>query len=96
MPKRIKITLYIILILVIVGVIWLMLWNINPKTQTPADTSAEILTEETIETWDTIDLELQNPTFEEDVMKDLEGFFNDNNGYEDVQWEYWFTNPEDE
>jgi hypothetical protein len=29
-------------------------------------------------------------------MKDLEGFFNDNRGYEDVQWEYWFTNPENE
>jgi len=35
-------------------------------------------------------------TFEEDVMKDLEWFFGDSNGYEDVQWEFWFTNPENE
>lgn len=73
-----------------------MFWQTNIK-QTLTDTNIEILTwEDTIETWDTVDLQLQNSTFEDDVMKDLEGFFNDNNGYEDVQWEYWFTNPEDE
>jgi hypothetical protein len=38
----------------------------------------------------------ETPTFEEDVMKDLEWFFGNNNGYEDIQWEYWFTSPENE
>ncbi len=96
MPKRVKITLYVILILAIIAVVWLMFWQTNLK-QTPTDTNTEILTwKEVIESWDSVDLELQNPTFEDDVMKDLEGFFNDNRGYEDVQWEYWFTNPENE
>ena len=91
MPKRIKITLYIILVLAIIAVVRLMFWQTNLKTETPVNLDTEeILTEqESIENnWDTISLEPQNNTFEDDVMKDLEGFFNDNNGYEDVQWEY--------
>lgn len=99
MPKRIKITLYIILILVIIVVFWLMFWQTNLKTETPVNLDTEeILTgQEIIETnWDAIDLEPQNNTFEDDVMKDLEWFFNDNNGYEDVEWEFWFTNLEAE
>ena len=96
MPKRVKIILYVILILAIIAVVWLMFWQTNLK-ETPIDTNTEALTwEEVIESWDAVELELQNSTFEDDVMKDLEWFFNDNNGYEDVQWEYWFTNPENE
>ena len=94
MKKRVKITLYVILILVIIAVVWLMFWQTNLK-EMPSDTNTEALTwEEVIETWNTIELELQNPTFEEDVMKDLEWFFGNNNWYEDVEWEYWFTEPE--
>lgn len=97
MPKRIKITLYVILILAIIAVVWLMFWQTNLKTQTPTDTDIEILTwNDIVDNWNTIDLEPQNSTFEDDVMKDLEWFFNDNNGYEDVEWEFWFTNPENE
>ena len=96
MPKRVKITLYIILILAIIAVVWLMFWQTNLK-DTPTDTNTEALTwEEVMENWNTIELKLENSTFEEDVMKDLEWFFNDNNGYEEVQWEYWFTSPENE
>lgn len=75
-----------------------MFWQTNLKTQISTDTDTETLIEEnTLENSpNTIDLEPQNNTFEDDVMKDLEWFFNDNNGYEDVEWEYWFTNPEDE
>ena len=76
-----------------------MFWQTNLKTETPAnlDTEETLTEQESLENnWDTIDLEAQNNTFEDDVMKDLEWFFNDNNGYEDVEWEYWFTNPEDE
>ena len=98
MPKRIKITLYVILILVIIAVVWLMFWNTNFKAWTSTNKDIEI------STWnDVVDLEepdftidTESSTFEDDVMKDLEWFFNDNKGYEDVQWEYWFTNPENE
>lgn len=98
MPKRVKITLYTILILAIIAVVWLMFWQTNLKIQAPTDTDSEILIEKEISenNWNTIDLESQNNTFEDDVMKDLEWFFNNNNWYEDVEWEYWFTNPEDE
>lgn len=99
MQKRLKITLYIILILVIVAVIWLMFWQTNLKTETPVTLDTEeILTEQEISenNWDTIDLEPQENTFENDVMNDLEWFFNDNNGYEDIEWEFWFTSLETE
>jgi cell division protein FtsL len=99
MPKRIKITLYVILILVIIAVVWLMFWQTNLKTETPVTLDTEeILTEQEIpeNNWDTIDLEPQENTFENDVMNDLEWFFNDNNGYEDIEWEFWFTSLETE
>ena len=76
-----------------------MFWQTNLKTETPAnlDTEETLTEQESLENnWDTIDLEAQNNTFEDDVMKDLEWFFNDNNGYEDVEWEFWFTNLEAE
>lgn len=98
MQKRIKITLYIILILIIVAVIWLMSWKKNTRTQTPTNTNIEISTWEDIidnNEWNTINLE-NTDTFEEDVMNDLEWFFNDNNWYEDVEWEYWFINADGE
>jgi hypothetical protein len=75
-----------------------MFWQTNLKTQISTDTDSEILIEQELSenNWNTVDLEPQNNTFEDDVMKDLEWFFNNNNWYEDVEWEYWFTNPEDE
>ena len=98
MPKRVKITLYTILILAIIAVVWLMFWQTNLKTQVSTDTDSEILIEQDTpkDNPNTVDLEPQNNTFEDDVMKDLEWFFNNNNWYEDVEWEYWFTNPENE
>ena len=67
-----------------------MFWNTNPNVE--IDTDIETPTEE-----DNSEALVNNnntDTFEEDVMKDLEWFFGDSNGYEDVQWEFWFTNPE--
>ena len=99
MPKRIKITLYIILVLATIAVVRLMFWQTNIKTETPVNSDTEeILTEQesSENNWGAISLEPQNNTFEDDVMKDLEWFFNDNNGYEDVEWEFWFTNLEAE
>ena len=93
MSKWWKITLYVILILAIITVIWLMFWNTNPNVEIQTDT--ETLTWESID--DVLNIpEIETDTFEEDVMKDLEWFFEGNNGYEDVQWEFWFTNPESE
>jgi hypothetical protein len=76
-----------------------MFWQTNLKTETPVTLDTEeILTEQEIpeNNWDTIDLEPQENTFENDVMNDLEWFFNDNNGYEDIEWEFWFTSLETE
>lgn len=73
-----------------------MFWKTGTKPETPTDTNIEISTwEEIIDNDDNSNtLNLENDTFEDDVIKDLEWLFNDNNGYEDVQWEYWFTNAE--
>ena len=100
MPKRIKILLYTILILVIIAVVWLMFWTKNPKEDITKNIEIEALSWNEIinndNNWNIVNLDVQNDTFEEDVMKDLEWFFGNNNGYEDVQWEFWFTNPENE
>ena len=95
MSKWWKITLYVILILAIIAVAMLMFWNTNPDVEIQTDTDTEVLTWENVEEIPEI-VDNETPTFEEDVMKDLEWFFGNNNGYEDVEWEYWFTNPEDE
>jgi len=95
MSKWWKITLYVILILAIIAIVWFILWNKNPDVEIQDNTDLEALAWEDIEVIsETVDNE--TPTFEEDVMKDLEWFFGNNNGYEDVQWEYWFTSPENE
>lgn len=71
-----------------------MFGNTNPDVE--IDTDTEITTEEEItDTWDTTSYN-NTDRFEEDVMKDLEWFFGNNNGYEDIEWEYWFTSPENE
>lgn len=93
MPKRIKVTLYVILILAIISVVWLMAWNRDIDTE--IDKNIDALTWENIGEA-TENMNIETPTFEEDVMNDLEWFFGANNGYEDVEWEYWFNNPENE
>lgn len=95
MNKWWKITLYVVLVLAIIAVFRLMFWNTNPDVEIQTDTDTEVLTWENVEEIPEI-VDNETPTFEEDVMKDLEWFFGNNNGYEDVEWEYWFTNPEDE
>jgi hypothetical protein len=72
-----------------------MFGNTNPDVETPdyEDTETPV-EEETVDTWNNTVSYENTDTFEEDVMKDLEWFFWNNNGYEDVQWEYWFTSTE--
>jgi len=95
MQKRIKITLYVILILAIIAVAWLMFGNTNLKTKNPQSIDIEV------QTWDNLEeysetTSNENPSFEEDVMKDLEWFFNNSNWYENVEWEFWFINADEE
>ena len=96
MSKWLKISLYVLLILAVIAVVWLMLWNSKPVIESPED--IQISVEESTEqnTENIQEVQPQEETFEDDVMKDLEWFFWTNNGYEDVQWEYWFNNPENE
>lgn len=99
MPKRVKITLYVILVLAIIAIVWLMLWNISTQPAEPIAPEIEILTWTEItndDNWNTVDIVSQTAKFEDDVMKDLEWFFNNNNWYEDVQWEFWFTSSVNE
>ena len=99
MPKRVKITLYVILVLAIIAIVWLMLWNINTQPAEPIVPEVENLTWTEItndDNWNTVDIVSQTANFEDDVMKDLEWFFNNNNWYEDVQWEFWFTSSVNE
>ena len=99
MPKRVKITLYTILVLAIIAIVWLMLWNINTQPEESIVLEPENLTWAEItndDNWNTVDIVSQTAKFEDDVMKDLEWFFNNNNWYEDVQWEFWFTSSVNE
>ena len=32
--------------------------------------------------------------FEQDVMNDLESYFHDSNGYENIEWEFWFIDSD--
>ena len=75
-----------------------MVWNNKLFQENPTDIQSPTPEENINENVEPESEEIvpETNTFEEDVMKDLEWFFNDNNGYEDVQWEYWFTNPENE
>ena len=66
-----------------------MFWNIKPISKSQTETPTPI--EESIND-NTDNPETETSSFEEDVMKDLEVFFNNNNWYENVEWEYWFTN----
>lgn len=95
MKKELKIALYCILVVVVIAVIYLMFWLPRQDVENPE------IPGEIVMTWEDEPVIPENEdtktaTFEEDVMKDLEWFFGDSNGYEDVQWEFWFTNPENE
>ena len=69
-----------------------MFWTSKPLTKTTENIQTP---EEGVEQ-NTEEIQFETNTFEEDVMKDLEWFFNNNNWYEDIEWEYWFTDTENE
>lgn len=93
MKKRLKVVILLILLLIVWAVAYLSFWgrrNDNVKNETP---TPEVI-EETWEESEVISLEEEEWDFEEDVMKDLEWFFNSTNWYENIQGEYWFTDAE--
>lgn len=73
-----------------------MFWSFKPNSETIEDIQIPVEENTDENTDNSQEIQVQTDTFEEDVMKDLEWFFGNNNGYEDVQWEYWFNNPENE
>ena len=95
MKKRLKTTLYCFIAIAIIAVVWLMLWNIKTNTKKVDNVNIENTTWEDINE-NTNTLNVEDTTFEEDVMKDLEWFFNNNNWYESIEWEYWFIDANEE
>ena len=87
MKKRLKIILYCLFAIAIILVVRLMLWNIKTNTESVNNTNTENTTWENIDENQNTLNNTEDSTFEEDVMKDLEWFFNNNNWYEDVEWE---------
>ena len=92
MKNWVKITLYSLLVLAIIAVVRLMLGKTRQTPENPTEIQVPI-EENIVENTET---KIETDTFEEDVMRDLEWFFGNSNGYEDIEWEYWFTNPENE
>lgn len=93
MKKRLKVVLLLILLLVIWVVLYLSFWGRRNDSVKNEPTTPEVV----VETWEVsepISLEEEEWDFEEDVMKDLEWFFNSTNWYENIEGEYWFTDAE--
>ena len=96
MNKYLKIGFYVLLIIAITIVALLMLGTQKPVSL-ETGLSPEYLPSETKEKTEPQAEEVveeYTPTFEEDVMKDLESFFGNSNGYENVWWDFWFNNEE--
>ena len=96
MNKWLKSILYIVLILAIITVIYLMFWNRKINDGDSIDNTTQ--TEENVETTNENNLEntaIENNNNEEDIIKDLESFFGNDNWYENIGWDFGFINTED-
>lgn len=93
MKKRLKAILLLILVLVIWVVLYLSFgwWRRNDNIEVPSTPDVDL---DVVEPTEPIKLEEEEWDFEEDVMKDLEWFFNNTNWYENIEGEYWFTDAE--
>lgn len=93
MKKRLKVVLSLILLLVIWVVLYLSFgwWRRNDNIEVPSTPDVNL---DVAEPTEPIKLEEEEWDFEEDVMKDLEWFFNNTNWYENIEGEYWFTDAE--
>ncbi len=93
MKKRLKVVILLILLLIVWAVAYLSFWGRRNDDIKNEPSTPEVV-EETWKVPETINLEEEEWNFEEDVMKDLEWFFNSTNWYENIQGEYWFTDAE--
>ena len=91
MKKRIKIVLYCILWIILIITISLMLWWRKFNAWEPDTTLEELNWGDWSETENNSPKIQPSQSFEEDVMNDLEDLFNNSNGYENIEWEFWFT-----
>ena len=66
-------------------------WRRNDNIEVPSTPDVDL---DVAEPTEPIKLEEEEWDFEEDVMKDLEWFFNNTNWYENIEGEYWFTDVE--
>ena len=98
MNKYLKFGFYILLVIAITIVALLMLGTQKPVVNLETGLNPGYLPSEAKEEVEPqaeeVVIETSTPTFEEDVMKDLESFFGNSNGYENVWWDFWFTNEE--
>lgn len=95
MNKHLKRGLYILLLIAIIVVAFLMFGSPKQIDVEP-ELNPEALTWENEENLAESEIinEESSPSFEEDVMKDLESFFGNTNWYENVGWEFGFTDGE--
>lgn len=98
MNKKAKIILYCILGIVLVLVLCLMIWWSKHNAWEP-DFSQEDNWESLLQTTWSLTNDYENTqnniqNSEQDILNDLESFFNNSNGYENVQWDFWFIGTE--
>ncbi len=91
MKKEAKIILYCTLAIVLIFIVFVILWLKKNNAGEP-DMNMETINMEDA----TIHSQTDPSTtdFEQDVMNDLESLFNSSNGYENIEWEYWFINSD--
>ena len=73
-----------------------MFWNRKINDGDSIDNTTQ--TEENVETTNENNLEntaIENNNNEEDIIKDLESFFGNDNWYENIGWDFGFINTED-
>ena len=100
--KNLQILWWILVGILLFVVLFLIFGRDKNKIENPGLPN-NILTgnnETKIDETDKID-EIYNETttsgsFEDEFLNDLDAFFNGDNGYENIEWEFWFTNPDAE
>lgn len=100
MKKEVKIILYctlgIILILVLCLVIWWRKHNAWEPDVNPNIEPGIVWQEIGVETGESNTQEEETLPWnsEQEILNDLESLFKNTNGYENVEWDFWFINTE--
>lgn len=93
MKKEVKIILYCIIGVILILVLCLMLWWRKHNAWEPDVLPEELYEETEVENTKTQQIQ-SSQSSEQDILNDLESLFHNNNGYENVEWEYGFINTE--